>query len=199
VRQAAPHAGQCIRGGLDGLSQRELEAFGKTTPQYPLMVRLADAMTREVDMAELLPHLFRQAQALHADGADCVVLMCSGGFPEFGLSVPVLRPAALLLAASSVLATRGRVGLISPIASQQAPAAAFWTEKGFTPSSAFASPFDPQAVREAAAGLAARQVEVIVLDCMSFTDESLNLVKSCVSVPVLSPMRLVQAFLQALW
>jgi protein AroM len=199
VSQAAPGAKLRIRGGLDGLGQAELDALGRKKPSYPLMVRLLDQSSREVGMRELLPYLIRQGEALCREGAQCIVLACSGGFPEFSLPVPVIRPVSLLLAASGIVALRKRVGLINPIAAQQAPAAAYWGERGYTLHSAFASPFEPQAVCAAATKLNAEDVDAIVLDCMSFTDESLELVRSRVSVPVLLPMRLVQSFFQALY
>jgi protein AroM len=199
VRQSAPGAKLCVRGGLDGLERAELDALGRGKPRYPLMVRLLDKSSREVDMHELLPHLIRQAETLCAEGAQCVVLMCSGGFPEFSLPVPVVRPVSLLLAASGVVAMRKRVGLVSPIASQQEAAASYWEERGHTIRSAFASPFAPQAVCSAVDKLRAEDVDAIVLDCMSFTEESLELARSRVSVPVLLPMRLVQSFFRALY
>ncbi len=199
VLEAVPGAQLRVRGGLDGLEQAELDRLGRKQPRYPLMVRLLDKSSREVDMDELLPCLTRQAKALCEEGAQCVVLMCSGGFPEFALPVPLLRPASLLLSAAGIVATRKRVGIISPIAAQRPAAAAYWGERGYTVRSAFASPFDPQAVRTAADALRAEDVDVIALDCMSFTDESLSIVRSRVSVPVLLPMRLVQSFFRALY
>lgn len=199
VSQAVPGAKLRVRGGLDGLGQAELDTLGRGKSSYPLMVRLADKSSREVDMQELLPHLIRQGKTLCKEGVQCIMLACSGGFSEFGLPVPVLRPVSLLLAASGILAMRKQVGLINPIAAQQAPAAAYWRERGYTVRSAFASPFEPQAVHAAATKLDAEDVDVIVLDCMSFTDESLELVRNRVSVPVLLPIRLVQSFFQALY
>jgi hypothetical protein len=105
----------------------------------------------------------------------------------------------LLLAAGGILAMRKRVGLINPIAAQQAPAAAYWGERGFAVRSAFASPFEPQAVLAAAMKLDAEDVDLIVLDCMSFTGETLELIRNHVSIPVLLPMRLVQSFFRALY
>ncbi|MDR1662572.1 MAG: AroM family protein, partial [Azoarcus sp.] len=85
VDRAVPGARLRVRGGLDGLAQAELDALGRGKPSYPLMVRLADRSSREVDMHELLPHLTRQGETLCRDGAQCIVLACSGGFPEFRL------------------------------------------------------------------------------------------------------------------
>jgi protein AroM len=199
MRQAVPKAKLLIRGGLDGAGQAELDALGRDPPSYPLMVRLADKISREVDMRELLPFLIRQGKALCAEGAQCIVLMCSGGFPEFHLPVPVIRPVSLLLAASEIIALRKQVGIINPIASQQIPAAAYWSRHGYTVRSAFASPFEPDAVHAAAAKLSAEDLDAIVLDCMSFSEERLELVRSLVSVPVLLPMRLIQSFFRVLY
>ncbi|MDR1709053.1 MAG: AroM family protein [Candidatus Accumulibacter sp.] len=196
---AVPGARLLVKGGLDGLGPAELEPLGREAPNYPLMVRLRDQSSREADMFELLPHLVRQGEALAREGAERIVLMCSGGFPEFSLPVPVIRPVALLLAFAGLVAPRRRVGLINPIAGQQAPAAAYWKERGYTVASAFASPFDPPAVVAAAETLHAKDVDLIALDCMSFTDETLAEVKRRVPTPVLLPMRLVQAFFRAMY
>jgi protein AroM len=196
---AVPGARLLIKGGLDSLEPAELDGLGRERPGYPLMVRLLDKNSREVDMHELLPHLVRQGETLRREGAQCIVLMCSGGFPDFALAIPVIRPVSLLLAASETLSLRRRVGIVSPIASQQAPAAAYWAARGYLVRSAFASPFEPLSVAAAAEALCAEDVDLIILDCMSFTDEILAEVRSRVSVPVLLPMRLVQAFFRALY
>ena len=197
VEHFLPGAKILVKGGLDDLSPEDTVTLALDPGTYPLMVLLADRSSLEVDMKRLIPLLAHKVEELYREGADYAVLMCSGGFPAFTANIPVIRPVSLLLAFAETAAPRKRVGIINPIASQQRPAAVHWEQQGFTVHSAFASPFEPEAVCAAAQKLAAQGVECIVLDCMSFTEELRTVVQKNITIPILVPMRMVRTFFQA--
>ncbi|MCC8194140.1 MAG: AroM family protein [Deltaproteobacteria bacterium] len=197
VQGMLPDADLRVRGALDGMPEAEIRRLAGQGAEYPLMVLLADRSSLEVDMQTLFPLLKQRAEALRDEGARRVVLMCSGGFPEFGARLPVLRPVSLLLAFAGIAVPGKRVGIINPIASQQEPAAAYWKARGFDICSAHASPFAPEAVCGAAKELVSRGAEALVLDCMSFSEEVGAVVREAADVPVLVPMRMIRAFFQA--
>ena len=200
VQSIVPGAELTIRGGFDGLSMNEIESYrAGQNPEYALMVRLANGETMDVDMYDLLPNLTKQAELLAGDGAQQIVLMCSGGFAEFTSPVPVIRPVALFQAYVGVLAVRKRVGILNPIQAQVAAASTYWQKLGYTTFSDHASPFDPDTVRVKAKALGEKDIDCLMLDCMSFTHESLRIVQETVSVPVLLPMKLIQVFFQAIY
>lgn len=68
VQTIVPNAERPIRGGLDGLSRKEIEMF-RADAAYSLMVRLACGDTIDVDIYDLLPNLGKQTELLAQAGA----------------------------------------------------------------------------------------------------------------------------------
>lgn len=200
MQAIVPNAELPIRGGFDGLSREEIETF-RAGPgaAYSLMVRLASGDTIDVDMYDLLPNLVKQAELLVQAGAGQIVLMCSGGFAEFESPVPVVRPVTLFQAYAGILSVRKRIGIVNPIQAQMASAASYWQTLGYTTYSDFASPFKLDEVHKAVKKLEQDDVDLIMLDCMSFTHKALDVARQCVATPVLLPMKLLQTFFAALY
>ena len=162
----APDSEILWAGALDGFTQseaRELEAKGDS---YPLHTGLADGTKLAISLEVLLPLVEERAGELAEDGADLIILLCAGGFPEFECPAPVLLPGNVMPNVARTLTKRGRVGVVTPIAGQIEPARKKWTEDGFEVEVVAGSPDNDEETRQAAKELATHDLELIVLDCM---------------------------------
>jgi protein AroM len=153
-------------GALDGLSREEALALNRPDGPYPLHSGLNDGTQVDIDMSDLLPLVTVGAATLVEQGADLVVLVCAGGFPEFDCDVPLILPGKLLPAVLGSFSKTRRIGVVTPIPGQIEPARKKWTEDGFHVDVAAASPYHDEETEAAARALSNPDLEMILLDCM---------------------------------
>jgi len=190
-RHHLPAAELLIGGGLDGMSMAQIDALVEATPEYPLFVPLADGSTREISMFRLIPLLEQKAAELAAAGAEVIVLMCAGNFPDLKSPLPVIYPGRVVPALVTGLSARKNIGIISPNAGQLEPACRHWREKGFKVAGEVAAPIDMEALQRAATAFKDSGVDLVVLDCMGFKPAAVEVFKSVCNLPVICPQRLV--------
>jgi len=178
-------------GGLDGLTTEEIDALVTEDPEYPLFVILADRTTREISMTKLFPLLERKAKQLAEAGADVIVLMCAGNFPDLQSPVPVIYPGRVVPAVAEGVSSNKRIGIVTPNPGQLEPALQNWRQRGFDVTGAVAAPIDPQALQQAAGQLRQDGLDLVVLDCMGFSPAAVETFRQVFDLPVLCPQRLV--------
>jgi protein AroM len=161
----APRAEIRWGGALDGLDDAEIDQLVAASSAYPLHTS-ANGRTLEISLEVLAPLVAERARELADGGAQLVVVVCAGGFPELECPVPVLRPGALLPAVVATLTGTRRIGVVTPIPGQIEPARRKWREDGFDARVVAAAPNRHEQVRDAALALADPSLELVVLDCM---------------------------------
>ncbi|MCL4424233.1 MAG: AroM family protein [Firmicutes bacterium] len=122
----------------------------------------------------LIPYVHRRCHELATEGADAVVVLCAGAFPDMDCQVPVLIPGRILPGIVRALipqGRRGRVGIITPVRGQIPAAENKWRADGFDPVVVSASPFNHSEIETAAKVMADPDLELVVLDCMGHSSE----------------------------
>ncbi len=190
-RTYIPNAELLQAGGLDGLTNQEIDALVTRDPEYPLFVILADGSTREIAMAKLIPLLEKQTKALAAAGAEVIVLMCAGKFPLLDSPLPVIYPWRVVPAVVEGISANQRIAIVTPNAGQLEPALTNWRQRGFTVHGAYAAPIDEKALTVAAEHLRQPGLDLVVLDCMGFAPAAVTSFRQVFDVPVICPRRLV--------
>ena len=169
-RRFIPGAEIRIIGALDNLPSEEINALS-IPGDYPLLVKLADGSEKNIPLSLLLPYVEQKAQNLADSGADFIVILCAGGFPEISCSVPVLLPGKLVPAFVTAISTTKNIGIVSPVKEQVSAAKLKWEEDGFTVRITWASPYNHDEVTRAAKEMSDPGIELVVLDCMGHDDE----------------------------
>jgi protein AroM len=160
------------RGALDGLSRSEVEAMRPGDDDYRLVTLLHDGRSVVIAKRHVLPRLQAQIDALEGQGVGVTLLMCTGEFPAFRHTVPLLAPQAALYAVVRALAEGGRVSSLTPLGSQVEQARRKWASLGV--GDAFVTDADPygerplEAVAAAAAAARAAGATVLFLDCFGY-------------------------------
>ena len=190
-RAHAPSATIATHGALDGLDHDEVAELARVGGSYPLLVRLSDGSSAEVDRAVLLPYVVRCAADLAAAGARLVVVICAGDFPMFACEAPVLRPGVLLPAVVGAVSQTRRIGVVTPNAGQVDAARAKWAADGFDVTVTSAAPGDAAAIATAAEVFQDETLDLVLLDCMGHGPSDRAAVAARCRCPVLMAQTIV--------
>lgn len=176
-------------GALDGLSYDEILALAPVGDDYVLVTRLADGRSVKIAEKHILKRLQAQIDRLVAEGAEGVLMLCSGEFPPFSCQKPVLYPQQLLNNFVCTVACGKKLGVITPDADQVPQVTKRWTATGIGAVSAVpGSPYGDEAnIWRAAEALKAWGAEFVVMDCIGYTQRMKAEVARITGVPVILP------------
>ncbi|WP_329001954.1 AroM family protein [Kribbella sp. NBC_00709] len=181
------------RGALDGLSSADLTTLAPKPADETLTTRLRDGSSVVIGRAGILPRLQAAIDILEAGGADVVLIVCTGEFPAFRHSRPLLSAGPLLAAGLSALAGDSLVGVICPLAEQEQQSYEKFAHLDQKIKVAWATPYQPGVteLEKAATELAAEGAQLLVLDCMGYTEEHRQAAAAASGLPVILSRSLV--------
>jgi protein AroM len=171
-------------GALDGFSRSELVELGTRTTGRLLVTRLRDGSEITLGHEFILPRVQECIRRL-ADDVDLVLLLCTGTFPRLASKKLVLYPEQLLFeVVRGIGATR--IGVITPAAGQIPEQESRWSQVVREPFVKAASPYgEPAEFRNTAEMFARRSLDLVVLDCIGYTQAMKSEVQARVRTPVL--------------
>lgn len=180
-------------GALDGLTREEILKFVPQEGDYILVSKLNDGSSVKFAERYILPRLQMCIEKLESEGAELIVFICTGQFPAiFKSSKALLYPQTILHAVVPKLVHRNSIGVITPDKDQVNQSLAKWGESGCKIETAAGSPYgDIQEVRNAAAELKEKDVDVIVMDCIGYNVKMKNIVREITGKPVILARTLV--------
>ena len=181
------------RGGLDGLTREEIEAFAPQGDDYVLVSRLTDGSSVTFAEKYVIPRLQAAIRDLEAAGVAMIMVFCTGAFPaELTSSVPMLFPNDLIQAVVPLLTKRSSIITVTPSPLQIEQNQQKWQDYVQKCTTIAVSPYgDYQAVAEAAAQIADTDADLIVLDCIGFTKQMKELFAKVTGKPVVLPRTLL--------
>lgn len=198
ARQLAPWWGPDVdvveAGALDGLDRAEIEALRPERPGRGLWVRLRDGQGVAVDAEGIRARLEAALRRLESWGADVIVLLCTCPLGPLESRRPLVDPSRLLPAAVEGLRGVGRIGVVTPPLRDPERYRAKWLPFGERVAFAAAAPFGAEGdwygvTRQ----LAEAGVELVVLDCLGYSEDDRAALCRGLRVPVLQACRLVGA------
>ena len=187
-------------GALDGLSLEEVKGFYPKKGDYILCTRMADGTEVIIGKKFILPRMQQCISLLTAKGAETILLLCTGKFPEFSSKRLLIEPQKIL--DNFILALQGkgqRMGVMIPLQGQMEQAQKKYRRiKGEIIIQA-ASPY----ARRDDLQLAARAYKkadphVIVMHCMGYTQAMKDQVREMTGKPVILARSLVARTLKEL-
>ncbi|MFD5730274.1 AroM family protein [Streptomyces sp. NPDC058368] len=187
-------------GVLDGLGRAEVEArFGAVRGRATLLSRLADGASVTLDADAVGAGLPALVERVEAEGADVVVLLCTGEFPGLRTRrARLVEPDALLTGYVGAALRGARVGVVVPLPEQVAEARTKWRALDPAPAFTTASPYadDDGALCEAARARLDAGAEALVLDCMGYGTRHREALRAAgITAPVLTPGAVIGAML----
>lgn len=192
IPEMLPYLGDNVEviqaGALDGLSYEEILEFKPEADDYVLVSKLQDG--RSVKFAEryILPRLQDCIDKLESQGADVILFICTGAFPDiFKSKKPILYPQKILHGTTPSLIDKGKLVVITPDKDQIAQARDKWKETtGIEPLVINASPYSEE--DEIAMAITKLKeydnIDVVAMDCIGYTEEMKNRIVKETNIPV---------------
>ena len=175
-----------LRGCFDGLSEAEIDARAPQSPADALYTPLPGGRDVKISKRAVAERAPATLAALRRDGADAIVFNCTGEFPPMAGDAGVLFPSRVLNGLAGALLPRGRLGLLIPIPEQ----AEILSEQRSRPGvevvvEVLRPSADSAATAEAAQRLAARNPDLVAMDCMSYTPATKEIAHRWIKAPIL--------------
>ena len=150
-------------GALDGLTKKDIEKFQPDENDYVLVSRLNDGSHVKFGKSYIIPRLQNCINSLEEQGAELIIVICTGYFGNLLTSkVPLIYPQKILYSLVPNFSVNGKIGVIVPEEDQIDQMGKKWEETGLEVSAAAGSPYKGiEEVKMAAQKLKTEYVDVI--------------------------------------
>ena len=157
-------------GALDGLTREDIRAFAPGQEDYVLISQLQDGSPVMFAERYILPRLQQCIELLEEQGAELILFLCTGDFPDvFHSKVPLIFPCKVLNGLVPALASRGKIAVVVPTPQQVAQSEQKWKQYVQESTAIPASPYGNQeALDEAARTVSELDVDLVVMDCIGY-------------------------------
>jgi protein AroM len=181
------------RGGLDGLSREEIEQFKPEPGDYILVSRLVDGSSVTFAEKYILGRLQKAIDALEAEGVTLIMVFCTGEFPaELRSNVPMIFPGDVIERIAPMLTNRSSIIAVTPSPLQIEQSQAKWLKYVDKCVSVSVSPYGSyEDVAALAAEIKDVDADLIVLDCIGFTQQMKEMFAEKTGKPILLPRTLL--------
>jgi protein AroM len=181
---------QC--GALDGLSRQDIAAFAPAEGDYVLVSRLKDGSWVRCAEKHILSRLQDCVCRLEARGAQAIVFLCTGRFPEiFTAKCPLIYPDRLLQGLVPAVGA-SRLAVLCPHEEQIVQSRIRWDGAGRSLFIFAANPYEGLAgVVRAAEAVKKAGADLVVMDCIGYTAAMKQAVIDIAACPVILPRTLV--------
>ena len=185
-----------MHGIIDGMSEEEIDMLA---PQGSEMLIVSSLHTgREVRIAEHNAIRLVNERLIEAEkgGSVAALILCTGHFDIPDMRMPVFVPEKILFSLFRAMGVK-RLGAIVPKPEQIAASEAYYSE--FSPRIRAASPYGTrEQIEAAAASFRNSDVDILMTDCMGFTEELGELIQAASGKQVFVPRVVVPALLKAI-
>lgn len=180
-------------GALDDMTLEEVERELKPLPGDEVLVsRMRDGRQATFSGTRIVPLVQKRIDEAEAAGADAIILLCTGGFPELRHKVPLIIPQPLFYSVAHALAGWQTIAVMVPDKAQVEQARAWWGDAGLSIQVVQASPYgDLDAIARAARSLRGSNCAFLCLDCMGFSVSMRDIARRESGLDVLLPRTLV--------
>lgn len=182
----SPNVAIEVRGALDGMTRAEIDKIPPINGHDALFTRLPDGDAVKISK-EVVEHRAKSViEEFATQGVTATMLCCTGEFPSLDSNHVVVLPSAVLAGIVNGLLPKGRLGLFVPLTDQIGELDAKWQRGGDEIVSIALTPGSPDAaIDEAAAEMQALMPDLVVMDCMSYTQAMKDRVRRTLRMPVI--------------
>jgi len=181
------------KGALDGLDLEQVKNFYPRPNDYILVTRMRDGTEVKIAEEYLTERMKRCISEFQAEPVEIIILLCTGEFPEIESKKILLRPDRIMLHMVQSLLDTGRLGVIVPSPDQIPALKRRWEKTHLEVVAEAVSPYTGtyEEFKEKANKIKTSDVDLVVLDCMGFSQETRALFREIIKKPVLLPMTLI--------
>lgn len=181
-----PDVAITLRGALDGLTRAEIAAMPPRDGMDTLFTKLPTGEGVTISKHVVETRAKTALSAMRAEGFTVTMLCCTGEFSALDGDGLVVLPSAVLSGVVAGLLPQGRLGLLVPLAEQTEQLAAKWRRPGLAVAAVPLLPTaDNTATDQAAHALAATRPDLVVMDCMSYTQAMKDRIRAICPAPAI--------------
>lgn len=174
-------------GVLDGMTKSYIEQhLHPEAGDYVLTSRLTNGDSVVMSREKIQPILQSKINQLEQSGIKQILLLCTGVFPGLSTTASYLiEPDHIIPPTVKAMVGDRRFGVIVPLEEQMESLRPKYEPVGLNPIFAVASPYHNNEANFHQAAMELKdQVDVILLDCMGYTEASRELVACASGLPV---------------
>jgi protein AroM len=182
------------RGVLDDFDEKKLKQIKPEPGQTTLVSRLKDGTSAKMAKEKIIPIVQQIIDDFNRDQVHLIILACTGEFKPFQSEIPIIYPDFLLNhVAQGIFRNKRQIGVIVPLREQYESIEQKWKSAGFEAICVDSSPylFNEQSLIMAANELEQMNINTIVLDCIGYTQQMKDLVKTYSSKNVILSRNIV--------
>ncbi len=161
-------------GGLDGLTKEEIAVFAPGKDDYVLVSRLQDGSSVTFAERYILPRLQEAISKMEEEGCSLIMMFCTGSFPETlsTKEIPMIYPCELLNRLVPLMTKKSSIICMTPSPLQTEQCENKWRNYVREVKAIAASPYGEwEALEQAAEQIRDMEADLIVLDCIGYTQE----------------------------
>lgn len=161
-------------GGLDGLTKEQIAEFAPEEGDYVLVSRLTDGSSVTFGEKHILPRLQEAIDEMEEKGCRLVMFFCTGNFPETlsAKNIPLIYPCNILEKLVPLMTKKSSIVCLTPSPLQLAQSTKKWENYVDKVVSVAASPYGDYAdLEKAAEQIKDMDADLVVLDCIGYTQE----------------------------
>lgn len=180
-------------GILDGYSFEEIrEKFWPKDEESFIVSTIENEQMVKISESNAFKLINQKIQALEDDKIMCNMVICTGNFPEFNNEGILLIPERIIYSLLKAMNIKN-LGIIVPEEEQIKDSLKQYAE--FNPLIVAANPYGPiEEVRKACSNFS-KDTEIILLDCMGFTQKLKKIVEDETGLNVMLPRTLISGVL----
>lgn len=178
-------------GALDGLAPEQILGLAPGPGDYVLHTRLRDGSSVTIGREGVVSLVQACIDELEEEGANPILLLCTGEFPELRSQGLLIEPDRLLVNVIRGLGVR-RLGVMVPLPSQIGELTEKWGDIDVAVTFTAASPYaDEDEVARAAGELQGHELDLAVMDCIGYTRAHKRAVSQATGRPVMLSLSVV--------
>ncbi|WP_408007528.1 AroM family protein [Pseudalkalibacillus sp. A8] len=178
-------------GAIDALTQSELRGLQPSRNEATYITRLKDGTSCTLSKRRLLPYIQEKIHNLERSGVSSTILACTGKFPTFSHEKLIFFPDKLMNGLIKNLLTNGTLGVLGPLSEQEGYLRKKWEGASLGIEYAAVSPYGSEDFELPSKRLKERGVDLIVLDCMGYTQQQKAIVRNTSNLPVVLPRSII--------
>jgi protein AroM len=178
--------GIAVRGSLDGMGRDDIAKLKPANGYDALFTRLPGGEAVKISKQAVERRALGAVDAFAAEGVTATMMCCTGDFPLLEAQPGVVLPSAVLAGIVHGLLPRGRLGLFVPIPDQVGTLDQKWRREGIEIVSVPMTPgCTDEEIEGAVEQMQALSPDLVVLDCMSYTQAMKDRVRQGLRAPVI--------------
>ena len=161
-------------GGLDGLTREKIAEFAPGKDDYVLVSRLQDGSSVTFAERYILPRLQDAITKMEEEGCSLIMMFCTGSFPETlsTKKIPMIYPCELLNRLVPLMTKKSSIICMTPSPLQTEQCENKWRNYVKEVKTIAASPYGEwEALEQAAEEVKNMDADLIVLDCIGYTQK----------------------------